>query len=501
MATTINAYSVGLHLDASSYIRNSSLSRKETASLTRSINAARTPADKYSREITKLEKALAAGAIDQDVFNKLLSTARDRYLKTIPPAKDLTNEIKKQGKASTFLQDKITGLGKAFVAFAAARLTLQAATGALRSFGNTMQEVDKIAKTARGIGVSFNELQAFQLAAGEFAGVEGPQAAEMLAKLGRRAGDAANGLGESVKAFELVGLTVDEIRDKSPIQLFQMVADKIAAIEDPTLRTSAAVKLFEAEGKKMIPMLMAGSDALDGYQQAIDRLGLSMDDGAIAKVEAFNDQWARFWQVFEGAKRGIIQQFVGDLDAATYRLERLIELASWSPPGLDGSGQGMGLAGRGRDPANVPTMTAPSGLSYNAPSRPDFSLQEPSPDLSFDPGQFTEPILGGLQGFAAGMLGGFSNVGSSIIANAKQNTQAQIAANTESPAIQSLEVGTQEAYKFMNDQQAELLNIEKAKEKKQAEANAKAEEIGNESNRLLGIISDWAQENGFQPIR
>lgn len=70
--TTINSYSVSLALDASSYIRNSSLSRKETQSLVREINSARTPAENYERKLGLLNKALKEGAVDLATYNRLV---------------------------------------------------------------------------------------------------------------------------------------------------------------------------------------------------------------------------------------------------------------------------------------------------------------------------------------------------------------------------------------------------------------------------------------------
>lgn len=90
MTTTINAYSVGLGLDASEYIRNSNLSRKETAALKREINSARTPAENYQRKFEMLTKALDAGAIEQETFNRLLEEAHNKLLKAQAAEKKLT---------------------------------------------------------------------------------------------------------------------------------------------------------------------------------------------------------------------------------------------------------------------------------------------------------------------------------------------------------------------------------------------------------------------------
>lgn len=83
MATTINAYSVSLAMDASSYINASKLSRSETAALKRDIAAARTPTEQFYQTYEKLEKAFQSGAIKLDVYQRLLNTAREKEQKAV----------------------------------------------------------------------------------------------------------------------------------------------------------------------------------------------------------------------------------------------------------------------------------------------------------------------------------------------------------------------------------------------------------------------------------
>lgn len=79
MATTINSYSVGLTLDASEYIKNSALSATETRKLRRSIEEARDPGDKLTRQVNLISKALRSGAIDVNTYNRMLDATKRKY--------------------------------------------------------------------------------------------------------------------------------------------------------------------------------------------------------------------------------------------------------------------------------------------------------------------------------------------------------------------------------------------------------------------------------------
>lgn len=116
MATTINSYSVGLGLDASNYIRNSSLSRKETASLKREINSARTPAENYQRKVALLERALEKGAIDQRTYNRLLDEAATKLRKASQAADKLESSQKQLGGSASKVKTSLLGIAAAAAA-------------------------------------------------------------------------------------------------------------------------------------------------------------------------------------------------------------------------------------------------------------------------------------------------------------------------------------------------------------------------------------------------
>ena len=109
MATTINAYSVSLGLDARDYIQNSALSRSETNQLARSIEKARTPAENYERSLTQLKKAYESGAISNRVYNRLVDDTKKKFHASTTAAKGFTSSL--MGVSAGFLSfAAITGV-------------------------------------------------------------------------------------------------------------------------------------------------------------------------------------------------------------------------------------------------------------------------------------------------------------------------------------------------------------------------------------------------------
>ena len=158
MATMINAYSVGLTLDAGSYIKNSNLSRQETAKLTRSINGARTPAENYARQLDLIDKALQKKAISQRTANRLTSDAAVKLDKASSAIGAYNRGIAGATTANTRHGASLTTLSARYLSVAAAAsalrrsLTLSAEieqstaafsvfTGSMESAQGMMQEI------------------------------------------------------------------------------------------------------------------------------------------------------------------------------------------------------------------------------------------------------------------------------------------------------------------------------------------------------------------------
>lgn len=97
--------------------------------------------------------------------------------------------------------------------------------------------------------------------------------------------DAANGNKEAADKFGVLGLAIQDLKGLSPDKLFETVAKKIAAIQDPTERTARAVDMFGRAGMQLSGM-MQDFDALK--KQASETASI-LDSETIAAAAKFND--------------------------------------------------------------------------------------------------------------------------------------------------------------------------------------------------------------------
>jgi tape measure domain-containing protein len=108
MATTINSYSVSLAMNADGFIDKTRISRSEARQLTQSIEAARSPAERYQNAIDKLTSAKAAGAIQTGVFIRLMDEEERKF-------KSATSSAKSHESGISGIATQLKGLAAGYV--------------------------------------------------------------------------------------------------------------------------------------------------------------------------------------------------------------------------------------------------------------------------------------------------------------------------------------------------------------------------------------------------
>ena len=125
--------------------------------------------------------------------------------------------------------------------------------------------------------------------------VEVEQLATGIKKMQVNVASAARGSKEAQEALAGIGLSAAELSQLLPEKQFRRIADRIAAIQNPTERTAAAVKIFGRNGTELMPLLLQGSDGIAKWETRARALGLVMNG-----------------EVAEGARR--FGQLLGDLN-------------------------------------------------------------------------------------------------------------------------------------------------------------------------------------------
>ncbi|MDZ7711711.1 MAG: hypothetical protein U5L06_00660 [Rhodovibrio sp.] len=205
---------------------------------------------------------------------------------------------------------------------------------------NALKTAESIDRVSRSLNVSRQRIQELQFTFARF-GLQQKDVNDALATLADRAQDAIDGTKSIREDFQAIGISVDELRGKSPAQLFDRVARAIANTEDPTKRSAAAVRILEDEmGQKLLPLLTQGEAGLKRFAEQAQRAGVVMSDSLIRQSTRVAEQMdVMRLAIQRGFQRGFLQGIVdefGDINEAIVESGRVARQA----------GEAIGEAGR-----------------------------------------------------------------------------------------------------------------------------------------------------------
>lgn len=177
-----------------------------------------------------------------------------------------------------------------------------AVAGTVAIFRSTGAAIDAQAKFADSVGVTTEALAGLELAA-EINGASQESLRKGFERLVVNLNDFKNGIGEARGAFERLGISIDDVSDRSPEEIFGLIGDSLNKIPNQAERAALAYEIFGRQGIKLIKTLENGSEGLRDFRDEAERLGLAVSRVDAAKVEAANDALTRAQAVFKGASR------------------------------------------------------------------------------------------------------------------------------------------------------------------------------------------------------
>ncbi len=204
-----------------------------------------------------LVELVAKIKVDATNLEKGLS---DAERKTETSSKNMAESLKKVGIAMTAIGAIITAT----------------MTKAIISFTNTGSELHDLSLKT---GVSAKALAGLKYAA-EQNGASLGTVEMAIRRTASAMQDAKDGLAETQRGFDRMGLSLTELEGLSPEEQFMKIAGAIANIPDPMARAATAQDLFGRSGMDMLPMLSEGADGLRKMMDEGVRLSGWTEEGA-----------------------------------------------------------------------------------------------------------------------------------------------------------------------------------------------------------------------------
>ena len=208
---------------------------------------------------------------------------------TAEQAGDSVQQFGKRGaSAGKSLKQAMRGAQVALAAVtAAAAAAAVAIVGTVKAVASFAADTNEIAKSARAIGTSAEQLQLLQ-GAFDLMTSGGADAARAIQDLQRNLADARDGTGEAKDSLDKLGLSASDLLDLPLPEQFATIADRMGKLEDVAERTQVAMDVFGRSGRKLGPAFSEGGDAVRQAVDEIARAGI-VSNQAAADSEVLTD--------------------------------------------------------------------------------------------------------------------------------------------------------------------------------------------------------------------
>jgi hypothetical protein len=257
------------------------------------------------KELAELDTQQRTTAMSADEFQKTLSRTKqlegmEKKLRSMgDAASDTAPKIDRLGKELHDVGNKSENAGGLFDAsFAkitgaftlgniaaagfnkAIDLAFSGAQSVARGFGDALDLGGRLTDLSARTGEAAGKLLVLETAF-KNSGLGAEMVGTVINKLQNFMQDAANGGDKQATAMTDLGISLAELKGKTPTEQMKIFADKIAAIEDPTQRAAMASEVFgDKLGGKLLPLLTNFSPALDDARGKVGSLERVMNENA-----------------------------------------------------------------------------------------------------------------------------------------------------------------------------------------------------------------------------
>ncbi|HPD72832.1 MAG TPA: phage tail tape measure C-terminal domain-containing protein [Candidatus Krumholzibacteria bacterium] len=205
---------------------------------------------------------------------------------------------------------------------------------------SSVDAADRIDELGQTVGASTENLSALSmLARTSAASLEEMGAA--LARQNKFIGEAAAGNSKATATLRALGLTLADFKGKDSVQIFELIAQRIAALPSPIQKTKTAMDIFGRSGANLIPTMDAlASEGLGAVIERARELGVLIDGRLAQSAAQMNDDFELLKTQSEGLgarlAAGLVPQLSQALQIMSGDLKQTTE--AW-----ERFGQGIGL--------------------------------------------------------------------------------------------------------------------------------------------------------------
>lgn len=165
------------------------------------------------------------------------------------------------------------------------------ATALMGLSNNAAETADKWDKLSERTGIGVENLQRWGYAASQ-SGADIGKLEVGMKTLSGYMDDAINGNKKATEAFAKLGISIDDLKNKSQEEIFENVMNSLGDMEQGAQRNAVGADLLGKSYTELLPLLNAGSKGMDELKNRADELGLVLSEDAVSAGVVFGDTLA-----------------------------------------------------------------------------------------------------------------------------------------------------------------------------------------------------------------
>lgn len=235
-------------------------------------------------------------------------TAQDETTKVLDQVAD---RLKAMGKTTMLAGAAISAAGAAIVG------PILAAAKAFSDY------VDSLGDASIQTGFTVETLSQLNFAA-EQSGANFGALKGAIRNMGKLTLQVASGSKQATKYLEALGISAANFANYAPEVRFAMVAEQLSKIDDESLRTAVAMKIFGKAAADLMPLIAGGAKGLEEMQKKAHQLGLSISTEDAKAFGAFGDEMSAMGKQVQRAWWGLGAAMIEAISPVIPQLQSLL---------------------------------------------------------------------------------------------------------------------------------------------------------------------------------
>ncbi|WP_130806521.1 hypothetical protein [Senegalia massiliensis] len=259
---------------------------KERVRLTQEqLNKAKSTFGENSEEVRKLEGELKNAKIQEQQFANKVKTTSDELNKASNPINNYKKKLNEVGNKLKNTGTKMKDIGKGMTAKVTAPI-IAAGVGLVGLATKSGQAADRLLDLKEITGLTTDSLQEWRHVA-TVAGVSQDSMTSAIEGFVRKLPQLEAGTGKSTEQLKKLGLSYDDLKNKSPDEQFDLMINKLADMEDPLERNAIGSSLFGGAWKELAPVLGMGAEEIQKTRDEAHSLGNVLSEDALNDANNF----------------------------------------------------------------------------------------------------------------------------------------------------------------------------------------------------------------------